>query len=249
MRGVSHAHTWYPAQTSSFADIKALGANAVRVVLQRRPLDAERAADVANIISPVQGQQAHLRAGGPRHHRLRRAERRASRSTRPSTTGSAQERARSARRTTSSSTSATSPSATTPPRRDWTAATAQRDHSSCAAPASQHTIMVDAPNWGQDWQFTMRDNARDGLRRRPAAQHRLLDPHVRRVRHRRRDQRLPRRVRQPRPAARGRRVRLQPLRRQPRRGHHHGRGPVAAASATSAGRGAATAAASSTSTW
>src|SRR4029079_13978383 len=33
MRGVSHAHTWYPTQTSSFANIKALGANSVRVVL------------------------------------------------------------------------------------------------------------------------------------------------------------------------------------------------------------------------
>ncbi|WP_181958691.1 hypothetical protein [Nonomuraea diastatica] len=33
MRGVSHAHVWYPSQTSSFANIKALGANTVRVVL------------------------------------------------------------------------------------------------------------------------------------------------------------------------------------------------------------------------
>ncbi|NYF57833.1 cellulose binding domain-containing protein [Micromonospora purpureochromogenes] len=28
MRGVNHAHTWYPQQTSSFANVKALGANA-----------------------------------------------------------------------------------------------------------------------------------------------------------------------------------------------------------------------------
>ena len=33
MRGISHAHTWYTSQTSSFANIKALGANTVRVVL------------------------------------------------------------------------------------------------------------------------------------------------------------------------------------------------------------------------
>ncbi|GHF47845.1 cellulase family glycosylhydrolase [Streptomyces griseosporeus] len=33
MRGVNHAHTWYPGQTRSLADIKALGANTVRVVL------------------------------------------------------------------------------------------------------------------------------------------------------------------------------------------------------------------------
>jgi len=33
MRGISHAHTWYTNETSSFANIKAKGANAVRVVL------------------------------------------------------------------------------------------------------------------------------------------------------------------------------------------------------------------------
>lgn len=33
MRGVNHAHTWYPGETQSLADIKALGANTVRVVL------------------------------------------------------------------------------------------------------------------------------------------------------------------------------------------------------------------------
>lgn len=33
MRGVNHAHTWYPGETQSLADVKALGANTVRVVL------------------------------------------------------------------------------------------------------------------------------------------------------------------------------------------------------------------------
>src|SRR3954470_20536325 len=33
MRGISHAHVWFPSQTSSFANIKAKGANTVRVVL------------------------------------------------------------------------------------------------------------------------------------------------------------------------------------------------------------------------
>ncbi|WP_435736584.1 cellulase family glycosylhydrolase [Cellulosimicrobium sp. PMB13] len=33
LRGVNHAHTWYPHELQSFADIKATGANAVRVVL------------------------------------------------------------------------------------------------------------------------------------------------------------------------------------------------------------------------
>jgi mannan endo-1,4-beta-mannosidase len=33
MRGVNHPHVWYQSRTGSFADIKALGANTVRVVL------------------------------------------------------------------------------------------------------------------------------------------------------------------------------------------------------------------------
>jgi mannan endo-1,4-beta-mannosidase len=33
MRGISHEHVWFPSQTSSFANIKAQGANTVRVVL------------------------------------------------------------------------------------------------------------------------------------------------------------------------------------------------------------------------
>ncbi|WP_342670944.1 cellulase family glycosylhydrolase [Micromonospora inyonensis] len=33
MRGVNHPHVWYTGRTDSFADVKALGANTVRVVL------------------------------------------------------------------------------------------------------------------------------------------------------------------------------------------------------------------------
>src|SRR5258705_10709857 len=32
LRGINHAHTWHPTQTNSFANIKAAGANSVRVV-------------------------------------------------------------------------------------------------------------------------------------------------------------------------------------------------------------------------
>jgi len=50
MRGVSHAHVWYQGETDSFADIKALGANTVRVVLG----SGQRwgpSTDVANVVS------------------------------------------------------------------------------------------------------------------------------------------------------------------------------------------------------
>nr|WP_246365686.1 glycoside hydrolase family 5 protein [Nonomuraea rhodomycinica] len=51
MRGTSHAHTWYPDRTGSFAGIKSLGANTVRVVLSGGRWSANSASDVANVIS------------------------------------------------------------------------------------------------------------------------------------------------------------------------------------------------------
>ena len=51
LRGVSHAHTWYPTQTSSFASIGALGANSVRTVLSGGRWTPNSASDVANVIS------------------------------------------------------------------------------------------------------------------------------------------------------------------------------------------------------
>ena len=50
MRGVNHAHVWFTNQTSSFADIKALGANTVRVVLGSGKRWGP-STDVANVIS------------------------------------------------------------------------------------------------------------------------------------------------------------------------------------------------------
>jgi mannan endo-1,4-beta-mannosidase len=52
LRGINHGYTWYQARNSSFADIKATGANSVRISLasgQRWP--ANTASDVADVIS------------------------------------------------------------------------------------------------------------------------------------------------------------------------------------------------------
>ncbi|MFD6100769.1 cellulase family glycosylhydrolase [Nocardiopsis flavescens] len=58
IRGVSHAHTWYLQETGSFADIKALGANTVRVVLSSGQRWTENsAADVANVVSLCKAQR------------------------------------------------------------------------------------------------------------------------------------------------------------------------------------------------
>jgi len=51
LRGVNHAHTWYTQQTQSFADISALGANSVRTVLSSGDRwERNDTADVANVI-------------------------------------------------------------------------------------------------------------------------------------------------------------------------------------------------------
>ncbi|WP_435738432.1 cellulase family glycosylhydrolase [Cellulosimicrobium sp. PMB13] len=51
LRGVNHAHTWYTHTTDSFADIKAAGANSVRVVLSNGVQWTRNGPeDVANIV-------------------------------------------------------------------------------------------------------------------------------------------------------------------------------------------------------
>ncbi len=156
MRGVNHAHTWYTNQTRSFADIKATGANTVRVVLSGGRWTANSASDVANVISLCK--QNRLICVLENHD----------------TTGYGEDAA------------ATSldqavdywiglksvlagqedyvvvnignePIGNTNPAQ-WTAATVaavQKMRSN----GFQHLLMVDAPNWGQDWTNTMRANA------------------------------------------------------------------------------------------
>ncbi len=50
MRGISHAHTWYPSQTGAFADIVNASANTVRVVLSGERWTKNDASDVANVV-------------------------------------------------------------------------------------------------------------------------------------------------------------------------------------------------------
>ncbi|WP_116246636.1 cellulase family glycosylhydrolase [Nocardiopsis sp. FIRDI 009] len=52
IRGVSHPHTWYSQEVGSLADIKSLGANAVRVVLSSGDRWTENdVADVADVVA------------------------------------------------------------------------------------------------------------------------------------------------------------------------------------------------------
>ncbi|MFV2108027.1 cellulase family glycosylhydrolase [Micromonospora sp. LOL_015] len=157
LRGVNHAHTWYPSQTSSFANIKSLGANAVRVVLSNgHRWTRNDASDVANVISLCKANR--LICVLEVHD----------------TTGYGEEGA-----------AATLASAAgywislasvlrgqenyviinignepfgNSGYQSWASHTTSAVQRLRDA-GFEHAIMVDAPNWGQDWTFTMRDNA------------------------------------------------------------------------------------------
>jgi mannan endo-1,4-beta-mannosidase len=160
MRGINHAHTWYPNQTSSIAAIKAAGANTVRVVLSGGRWTANSASDVANVIALCK--QNRLICVLEDHD----------------TTGYGED---SAAYTLDQAVNywiglksvlvgqedyvviniGNEPIGNTNPGQ-WTAATTaavQKMRSN----GFQHLLMIDAPNWGQDWQYVMRDNAQTVL--------------------------------------------------------------------------------------
>ncbi|MFJ2030584.1 cellulase family glycosylhydrolase [Streptosporangium sp. NPDC087985] len=157
MRGTSHPHAWYATQTASFAGIKSLGANTVRVVLSGGRWTANGVSDVANVVSLCK--QNKLICVLENHD----------------TTGyGEQSGAYTLDQAVSYWISVKSAivgqedyvvlnignepfgnNATTP---GWTQATSAAI-TRLRSNGFQHLIMVDAPNWGQDWSFTMRDNA------------------------------------------------------------------------------------------
>lgn len=56
-QGINHAHAWYPSQTGSFADIRAAGANAVRVVLSGGRYTPSTVSDVADVVARCRANQ------------------------------------------------------------------------------------------------------------------------------------------------------------------------------------------------
>lgn len=157
MRGVNHAHTWYPQETQSLADVKALGANTVRVVLSDGHRWTENsAADVADVVEQCKANR--LICVLEVHD----------------TTGYGEE---SAAGTLDHAADywiglkdvlageedyiivniGNEPWGNTNPE-GWTDPTVAAVKKLRNA-GFQHTIMVDAPSWGQDWSGVMRDNA------------------------------------------------------------------------------------------
>jgi mannan endo-1,4-beta-mannosidase len=160
MRGVNHMHTWYANQTQSFADIKALGANTIRVVLSGGRWTANSAADVQNVISLCKANK--LICVLENHDTTGYGEDTAAYSLDQAVdywvglksvlTGQEDYVVINI---------GNEPIGNTNPGQ-WTAATVAAIQK-MRTNGFQHLLMVDAPNWGQDWQYTMRDNAQTVL--------------------------------------------------------------------------------------
>ncbi|MGC4807456.1 cellulase family glycosylhydrolase [Micromonospora sp. DT233] len=157
MRGVNHAHTWYQQQTSSFANIKAAGANTVRVVLatgDRWPKNDT--ADVANVISLCKANklicvlEVHDTTGYGEQSGAITLDRAVDYWLSIAGALAGQEKY-------------VIVNIGNEPYGNQGYGTWATDSANAIkrlrTGGLAHTIMVDAPNWGQDWSFTMRDNA------------------------------------------------------------------------------------------
>ncbi|GAB1513557.1 cellulase family glycosylhydrolase [Actinophytocola sp. KF-1] len=157
MRGVNHAHTWYPQQTRAFADIKALGANTVRVVLASgQRWTKNDTADVANVVSLCK--QNRLICVLEVHDTTGYGEQSGA-----ATLAQAVDYWLSVKSALAGQEKYVLVNIGNEPYGNQGYQTWASDTSTAIqrlrAGGITHTIMVDAPNWGQDWSFTMRDNA------------------------------------------------------------------------------------------
>ncbi|AXG81675.1 cellulase family glycosylhydrolase [Streptomyces paludis] len=158
MRGVNHAHTWYTGRTTAaLSDIKALGANTVRVVLSTGDQWTRNdTADVANIVA--QCKQNKLICVLEAHDTTGYGEQSAA-----VTLSRAADYWISVQSALTGQESYVIVNIGNEPYGNtnyagWTADTKAAIVKLRNA-GFGHTLMVDAPNWGQDWSFTMRDNA------------------------------------------------------------------------------------------
>lgn len=157
MRGVNHAHTWYPDRISSLSHIKAKGANTVRVVLSSGDRWTRNdTADVANVVAQCKRNrlicvlEVHDTTGHGEQSGAVTLSRAADYwiSVQSALTGQEDYVIVNIGNEPFGNTTYTA----------WTADTKAAIQKLRTA-GFDHTIMVDAPNWGQDWAFTMRDNA------------------------------------------------------------------------------------------
>ncbi|MGH3735738.1 MAG: cellulase family glycosylhydrolase [Micromonosporaceae bacterium] len=160
MRGVSHPHVWYPQHTQAYADIKSHGANAVRVVLgSGKRWGPSSAADVADVVSRCR--QHRLICVLEVHDTTGYGEDGAA-----ATLDEAVDYWISVRDALVGQEAYVLVNIGNEPYGNNQAVNANWASDSSGAirrlraAGLEHTLVVDAPNWGQDWQFIMRDNAR-----------------------------------------------------------------------------------------
>jgi mannan endo-1,4-beta-mannosidase len=155
MRGVNHPHVWYTNQTSSFANIKALGANTVRVVLGTGKRWGP-SNDVGAVIDLCK--QNRLICVLEVHDTTGYGEESAAASLDEAVNyWISQKSALVGQENYVVINLGNEPIGNTNAAQ-WTGATTaaiQKMRSN----GFQHLLMADAPNWGQDWQYVMRDNA------------------------------------------------------------------------------------------
>ncbi|WP_327009898.1 glycoside hydrolase family 5 protein [Dactylosporangium sp. NBC_01737] len=152
MRGVSHPYAWYKDQNQSFADIKRLGANTVRVVLT----DGVGADEVAGVISTCR--QHRLICVLEYHGTTGYGEDAAS-----VTLDAAADYWLGLRQVLAGQEAYVVINVGNEPYGNhdtagWTGAT-KGAVAKLRGAGLKHLVMVDAPNWGQDWSGVMRGNA------------------------------------------------------------------------------------------
>jgi mannan endo-1,4-beta-mannosidase len=155
-QGINHAHAWYPSETDAFAGIRAAGANTVRVVVSGGRYGTTSAAELTTLITKCK--ENKLVCILENHDTTGYGE-----------DGSAKTLAQAAAYWTSVKSAligqekyvminiGNEPFGNSG-YQNWKSDTISAIQTMRAAGLT-HTLVADAPNWGQDWSFTMRDNA------------------------------------------------------------------------------------------
>lgn len=159
MRGVNHAHVWYPNQTRAFADMKTFGTNTVRVVLgSGQRWGPTSATEVTNIISLCKQSrlicvlEVHDTTGYGEQSGAATLDQAASYWLSIANVLKGQEDYVVINLGNEPFGNNQQVSAT------WASETSNAI-SRLRGAGLQHLLMTDAPMWGQDWQNIMRDNA------------------------------------------------------------------------------------------
>ncbi|MGW1835132.1 glycoside hydrolase family 5 protein [Streptomyces sp. NPDC002067] len=169
LRGVNHAHAWHPTRTTqALKDIKKLGANSVRVVLGTGDRWTKNdTADVAAVVTQCKQNrlicvlEAHDTTGYGEQEGAVPLSRAVDYWISVADAVRGQEKY--VILNIGNEPYGNGASGATP----WTADT-EKAIGRMRAAGFDHTLMVDAPNWGQDWSFTMRDHAAEVFDSDPA---------------------------------------------------------------------------------